>query len=202
MKDEYKEIFMAEALENVAQLNLHITDLEKQPNNRGLIDAIFRITHTLKGNALGMGFEDVANMAHIIEDLFGEVREERLQLTSLFNDVFKAIDFLGALVDAINTGKTVRYKGLKTKLEVILRKNREQNGIFIEEELQEKTEEQQLIKDVILEDTPILIHEEKEEELEDEKEEESKISFSEMVQVPVRKLNNLLNLVGELTIEK
>ena len=32
MKDEYKEIFLAEALENVEQLNLYMTDLEKSPD--------------------------------------------------------------------------------------------------------------------------------------------------------------------------
>lgn len=202
MKDEYKEIFLAEALENVESLNRYITDLEKNPENRELVDAIFRITHTLKGNASGMGFDDIANMAHVVEDLFGEVREGRIVLTPLFNDVFKAIDFLSALVDSLNTGKKVRYKGLKTKLEVLIRNNREKNNVLSEEKIEEKKKEnlpvQQEKKEKVLEN----ITKELEEIIEDDLEEDNKISFSDVVQVPVRKLNNLLNLVGELTIEK
>lgn len=209
MKDEYKELFMAEALENVEQLNRHITDLEKNPSNRNLIDAIFRITHTLKGNASGMGFEDVANMAHVIEDLFGDVREGHLDISPLFNELFKAIDFLSALVDAINTGKTVRYKGLKTKLQVLIRKNREAQKEEIDTTISDQKEEEKITENNdIIEEKEEITHQSIENKLfieEDEKieeEEENKVVFSDVVQVPIRKLNNLLNLVGELTIEK
>lgn len=204
MKDEYKELFMAEALENVEQLNRHITDLEKNPSSRSLIDTIFRITHTLKGNASGMGFEDVANMAHVIEDLFGDVREGNLDISPLFNELFKAIDFLSALVDAINTGKKIRYKGLKTKLEVLIRKNRE-----AQKEEQTISKSEQNTEKNTISDTENNEHSSQKEEFnlieekeEISQEEESKVVFSDVVQVPIRKLNNLLNLVGELTIEK
>ncbi len=202
MKDEYKEIFLAEALENVEQLNLHVTDLEKKPDNRELVDAIFRITHTLKGNASGMGFEDIANMAHVIEDLFGEVREGRISLVPLFNDVFKAIDLLSSLVDSLNTGKKVRYKGLKTKLEVVIRNNREklpeeQNSIETNIVKEIEVAEQVVNKEPNVEEEVVEQQTTEEGELDD-----AKITFSDVVQVPVRKLNNLLNLVGELTIEK
>src|SRR5688572_13461802 len=122
-EEEYREIFLAEALENYEELNRLMTELEKDTSNKNAINAIFRITHTLKGNAAGMGFEDITKMSHTLEDLFGEIRESKLQVdAAIFTDIFKAIDTLGALIDALKTGKTVRYLGIKTKLEVILKK--------------------------------------------------------------------------------
>ena len=215
-EEEYKEIFLAEALDNYEELNRLITELEKDIKNKKAIDAIFRITHTLKGNAAGMGFTDIAKMAHTIEDLFGEVRAGNLVLEhSIFSDIFKAIDTLGALVNALKTDKKVRYHGIKTKLDVILRKNKEERN---EVEVQSKSEKVILPSDVekvidkennqpnlpkeidIQLDTEI--EEAFEDEIEDTEEVQNQIAFSDLIQVPVRKLDNLLNLVGELIIER
>ena len=62
-ENEYKEMFLAEALDNYEELNQLFTDLEKDTNNQRAIDSIFRITHTLKGNAMGMGFTGIAELA-------------------------------------------------------------------------------------------------------------------------------------------
>ena len=71
--NEYREIFLAEALENYTELNRLLTVLEKNVNDSKAVQALFRITHTLKGNATGMGFDKIAEMAHVLEDFFGEV---------------------------------------------------------------------------------------------------------------------------------
>lgn len=98
-EDEYKELFLAEALENHEELNRLVTALEKNPADAPTINAIFRITHTLKGNAAGMGFGDIAELSHTVETMFGEIRDQRLPLTSdVFSALFKAIDVLGALI--------------------------------------------------------------------------------------------------------
>lgn len=221
-EEEYKEIFLAEALDNYEELNRLITELEKEITNKKAIDAIFRITHTLKGNAAGMGFKDIAKMAHSIEDLFGEVRAGKLVLShDIFSDIFKAIDTLGALINALKTGNKVRYHGIRTKLDVILRKNKEG--------LQEDTEEtseaittpsqnkepdlpQPSNEDVKKEENKVPLEietqldDEIEEAFEEDEEEpdeiQNQITFSDLIQVPVRKLDNLLNLVGELIIER
>ncbi len=55
-ENEYREIFLAEALGNIEEVNRLLTILEKAGNESDTINALFRITHTLKGNASGMGF--------------------------------------------------------------------------------------------------------------------------------------------------
>ena len=173
---------MAEALENHEELNRLITALEKNSADASAINAIFRITHTLKGNAAGMGFDSIAELSHTVETLFGEIRDQRLLLTSeVFTALFKAIDVLGALIRSLQDGSKVSYKGIKTKLEIICKQAASSTEPVPEVSVPEP---------------------EKVDENPDQAAPENKIAFSDLVQVPVRKLDNLLNLVGELIIER
>ena len=128
-EEEYQEMFLAEALDNYEELNKLFTTLEKNTANKKVVDQIFRITHTLKGNAMGMGFIGIAELGHVMEDIFSEVKEGKIILDEeLFNMLFKANDKLGELIDAIKTGKAVAYKGIRTKLMVYLKNAKEESG--------------------------------------------------------------------------
>ena len=192
--NEYREIFLAEAIENFAEINRLLTVLEKNTNDTKAVQALFRLTHTLKGNATGMGFEKIAELAHVMEDLFGEVRENRMQLgEEIFTSVFKAADTLGELIDSIKNPRDVKYRGIKTKLEVLIKNAKQIQG-----------DGQETQKAVVEEATTGLNQVvSKTDETENESEPEStNVTFSDLVQVPVKKLDNLLNLVSELVIER
>lgn len=200
-EEEYKEMFLAEAEESYEELNRLFTELEKNNQSRSAIDAIFRITHTLKGNAMGMGFDAIAELSHVMEDIFNEVKLGRMTLDSmLFQSLFRANDVLGDLIQAVKTGAKVRYKGIRTKLQVALRKAKayndaqnESNPVKKEGEVGDETKPAE---------NKVEPSDEDEEEEEQEENKGHKIILSDMVQVPVRKLDELLNIVGELIIEK
>lgn len=214
-EEEYKEMFLAEAEESYEELNRLFTELEKNNQNQSAIHAIFRITHTLKGNAMGMGFEAIAELSHVMEDIFNEVKLGRMTLDNmLFQSLFRANDVLGALINAIKTEEVVRYKGIRTKLQVALRKAKtfyetqqaattvepttttaeDNKAEDAEDNVQATPEQEQKAVD--------QVEEEGEEDLIEEENTGPKIALSDMVQVPVRKLDELLNIVGELIIEK
>ncbi|MDN5212705.1 chemotaxis protein CheA [Fulvivirgaceae bacterium BMA12] len=240
---EYKEIFLAEALENHEELNRLMTVLEKKPGDTKSVNAIFRITHTLKGNAAGMGFKNVADFAHVLEDLFGEVRDGKLSLDDdMFGSLFKAIDVLGALINAVKDDGKVSFRGIKTKLEVMLKSVQQegQDKATAEKPLEEKLQQpapkpkrgatskgnkkakvtptrsskrkpvsqgKAVIDKKSAEKTKNVPAESVAEKVDPGVEnldqvDDTKIAFSDLVQVPVRKLDNLLNLVGELVIER
>jgi two-component system chemotaxis sensor kinase CheA len=199
-EEEYREIFLAEALENFEEINRLLTLLEKNTADKNTIHALFRITHTLKGNAAGMGFTGIAEMAHVLEDLFGEVRDGNIQLSEeIFSAVFKGVDVLGNLINAIKDNSEVKYKGIKTKLEVLTKRGRKGTDVHTETVREENS---------VVENSPFtpdtVVSENASETTEEHTpgEADTKISFSDLVSVPVRKLDNLLNLVGELIIEK
>jgi two-component system, chemotaxis family, sensor kinase CheA len=214
-EDEYKEIFLSEAIDSYEQLNKLFTDLEQDHKNKRAVDAIFRITHTLKGNAMGMGFKEIAELSHVMEDVFNEVKAGNVTLDeTLFNNLFKANDKLGQLIEALKTGSKVNYKGIKTTLEVALRNAKHFEGSAEnpqEAAVSENTENISAIADAeVSAENPALMltdifQEVVEELIEEEEEEDSsgqQMALSDVVQVPVRKLDSLLNIVGELIIEK
>lgn len=244
IKDDYKEMFVAEALQNYEELNKLFTVLEKDHKDKKAINHIFRITHTLKGNAMGMGFEEIADLAHVMEDVFSEVKGGKVDLDEeLFNNLFKANDKLGLLIDAITTEQKVSYKGIRTKLSVFLKNARQEmepEAPAAEPAAEPKSEEKPVEEaqpepkaapeeekspfDDVLEpvaetpetpqpesvETPVeqapqaetVLEAEEIEEEEEIEEDAPKIVFSDLVQVPVRKLDSLMNLVGELIIER
>ncbi|UZR95188.1 chemotaxis protein CheA [Chondrinema litorale] len=232
-EDELKQIFYAEALDQFEELNRLFIVLEKNHDDKQSVNAIFRITHTLKANAAGMGFDGIATLSHLLEDIFSEIKNGRLSLNQdTFNDLFRANDKLGELIEAVTSTseKQVRYKGLVAKLKVILSESRGEERVqkasrdyVAEREAQATTESKKEEEFVTKDETPKsettntqekenapepvskLIPKEpiiEEEQPVVEEPSAPKISFSDLIQVPVQKLDNLLNLVGELAIEK
>lgn len=195
--EEFKRIFYTEAQEQYEQLNKHFTILEKEPNNDEAIEVVFRITHTLKANAASMGYTGISEMAHILEDIFNLIKKGEITLnTDLFNTLFRANDKIGDLIDSVKTEEKISYKGLLTKLKVLLRKAIAKPQVKKVEKTAESEKENEVKQD------QQNIQVEKEPENTIKKEVTPKITFSDVVQVPVEKLDGLLNLVGELSIEK
>lgn len=188
-EEEYKALFLADALQNFEELNKHFIVLEKKHSDKQAINAIFRIVHTLKGNAMGMGYEAIANLTHVMEDLMGEIKENRIELDSdLFASLFRAADKLGDLIKALETGAKVSYLGIRTKLEVLLKNRKE-----------DKAPEEEKTAPVAKPEPEPRTVEEPEQVQENDPDE---ITFADVIQIPVRKMDELMTLVGQLIIEK
>lgn len=185
-ESEYRELFLAEAHENFEELNKLFIALEKNHKNKNAVNSIFRITHTLKGNAMGMGFDAIADLAHVMEDIMGAVKNGEIELNQeLFESLFKANDKLGSLIKALETGAKVSYLGIKTKLSVLLKNS-----------LEAKPGKRQEENDHEFFDEPT------EEEKADRGDDLPEISFADVIQIPVKKMDEIMNLVGQLVIER
>ncbi len=93
MDEELYQAFVTESEESITKLNNSLLTLESNPEDREAMDDIFRRAHTLKGNFGAMGFDDAATVAHAIEDLLDEVRQDRLAVTPERMDrVFDGVD--------------------------------------------------------------------------------------------------------------
>jgi two-component system chemotaxis sensor kinase CheA len=87
--------FLAESEEDVGKMEAALLSLEADPQNQKLLDAIFRGTHTLKGNAGSLGFPKVAGFAHVFEELLQRFRNRTLAVTQ------ERITLLLSAVDAL-----------------------------------------------------------------------------------------------------
>ena len=198
-ESEYIELFRQEALENFEQLNNLFTELEKNHKNKDAVNSIFRITHTLKGNAMGIGVDSVAKLAHVMEDVMGAVKNGEIVLNQeLFDNLFKANDKLGDLIQALRTGEKVSFLGINTKLTVLL-KNALQAGEGVDSEGEENgsTSDGPTVEDATIAEEMI-----EEEEQEDESSSQPSITFTDVIQIPIKKMDELMNLVGQLIIER
>ena len=72
---EYMPMFLAEAREHLQELNLAIVRLEETPEDRPTVDEIFRIAHSLKGMSATMGFAQIAELTHHMEEVFELLRQ-------------------------------------------------------------------------------------------------------------------------------
>lgn len=106
--NQYMGMFLEEAREHLQTLNRCLLDLESDPAHLGLLDEIFRSAHTIKGMSATMGFTTVAELTHEMENILDLLRKGQLQGTeSILNTLFKCVDTLEQLVEAIAGGSEV-----------------------------------------------------------------------------------------------
>ncbi|KAB8138757.1 chemotaxis protein CheA [Gracilibacillus oryzae] len=102
---EYLEVFIEESKENIQSLNDQLLILENEPANMDTVGEIFRSAHTLKGMAATMGFQDLADLTHKMENVLDAVRNSKLSINSDIIDViFQAVDQLEGMVVDIASG--------------------------------------------------------------------------------------------------
>lgn len=75
---ELKHDFLQEARELLQNTEQSFLELEKDPSNKTLIDAIFRFAHNLKGTSRAVGFGQIAELTHLAENLLLEIKQEKI----------------------------------------------------------------------------------------------------------------------------
>ena len=93
---ELKELFFESAAELLQSLNEETLKLEKQPGDLETVRTIRRIVHTLKGDAAAVGYRELSELAHELEDALAfEVGEAP---TALAEVAFAAADTFSAML--------------------------------------------------------------------------------------------------------
>ncbi|MCR5514938.1 MAG: chemotaxis protein CheA [Lachnospira sp.] len=103
---QYLEIFIDESSEHLQSISDGVMVLEKEPDNQDTINEIFRAAHSLKGMAGTMGYKRMQNLTHDMENVFSEVRNGNISVTSDMCDVlFQCMDALESYVDNIRNNQ-------------------------------------------------------------------------------------------------
>ena len=99
---QYLEIFIEETREHLQSLNEQLLVLEKEPDNKETINEIFRAAHSLKGMAGTMGYKRMQKLTHDMENVFQEIRNEKMKVSStLVDGLFRGLDALEEYLDNI-----------------------------------------------------------------------------------------------------
>jgi len=100
--------FVLEARELLDDLGGQLVGLEQTPDDRERLNAVFRAFHTLKGGAGFLGATPLVELCHAAEETLGMVRAGQTTLLPRhFDAAQQSLDWLQAMVDAIETGDTV-----------------------------------------------------------------------------------------------
>ena len=98
--------FFEESAENVASMERGLVALEKAPGDRAVLQQLFRDAHTLKGNALSLGFPALGALAHRLEDRLDALREGEQRATpELISLLLNGVDELRRLLGDAAAGE-------------------------------------------------------------------------------------------------
>ncbi|WP_303844770.1 chemotaxis protein CheA [Aeromonas sobria] len=90
--------FLVEASEILEQLSEQLVDLEKRPDDKNLLNAIFRGFHTVKGGAGFLSLGELVDVCHGAENVFDILRNGKRSVTAELMDVIlQALDAINVM---------------------------------------------------------------------------------------------------------
>lgn len=102
--EDFKEAFLEELSEQLSEMEQQILTLEANGGDQNTVQTLFRVAHTLKGSSAAMGFDQMKQLTHEMEQVLDEVRNARLQISQgLITLLFQCYDSLRALQETYST---------------------------------------------------------------------------------------------------
>lgn len=119
---QYLSMFLEESTDNLQSLNESLLELEQNPDHIDKLNEIFRIAHTIKGMAATMGFSEMAELTHKMEDVLSRFRDGELKVTQkVVTVLFECLDILENMVNNIseNSEEKTEIHNIISELEFI-----------------------------------------------------------------------------------
>jgi two-component system, chemotaxis family, sensor kinase CheA len=186
--DEMREIFdsyLIEAREILDHLSQDLLALEKTPSDVDVLNNIFREMHTLKGTSSFLGFNQISELAHTSEDLLNKLRKGECTATSEIIDVLiEAHKTAGVLLQRIESRDLSPIE--MEKLLEKLRKGMQQQTAPVQAPVSapEPSKPEQNLQAAEIVET------------------QSQHTIDTTIRVDVSRLDDLMNLIGELVLAR
>ncbi|MBK1721297.1 chemotaxis protein CheA [Thiocystis violacea] len=104
--DEILQDFLVEAGELLEGLNEQLIDLEQNPDDRDLLNSVFRSFHTIKGGAGFLNLNVLVVVCHHAEDVFNLLRNGQRKIDPFLMDtVLRVLDVLNVMFGDLKSGK-------------------------------------------------------------------------------------------------
>jgi two-component system chemotaxis sensor kinase CheA len=105
MMEQHIATYLEEAAELLTELETSLLHLEETPNDKELINRVFRAMHTIKGSGAMVGLDSVAAFTHEVETVFDLVRNGKMVVTKELLDLtLKSRDHIATLLNASGRG--------------------------------------------------------------------------------------------------
>ena len=195
--DEMQEIlgdFLVESNELVASLDENFVRLEETPDDPNLLNEVFRAAHTIKGTSGFLALDDVTSLTHKMEDVLNRLRKGELTINGDIMDVLlESVDNLKVLLADVAEEKKISrdFDGIKARLGAIA------DGLLTTERTKDEPAAESSEGEAAAEESA-----EEEEKPSSDKDKASSAAHKEKetIRVDVARLDNLMNLMGELVL--
>lgn len=106
--DEILQDFLVEAGEILEQLSEQLVDLENRPDDKDLLNAIFRGFHTVKGGAGFLQLTELVDCCHAAENVFDTLRNGHRRINAdLMDTVLQALDAVNEMFARVHGGQAL-----------------------------------------------------------------------------------------------
>lgn len=100
--NQYMGMFLEESREHLQTLNSCLLELEHNPEDPSVLNEIFRSAHTIKGMSATMGYTEIAELTHEMENVLDLLRKNQLKVNEdIVDTIFKCVDTLEQMVESI-----------------------------------------------------------------------------------------------------
>ncbi len=120
---EFLDFYLLDSQEQIEKLAAGLLQLEKEGNNVGLINDLFRSAHSLKGASGTMGFTSIVALTHSAEDLLDRLRQGKMEVSLPMVDVLLAVtDRVKEMLSQVEKRLeiTVEYQDLVDEMRAIM----------------------------------------------------------------------------------
>ncbi|MEX0605932.1 MAG: chemotaxis protein CheA [Marinobacter sp.] len=108
--EEILQDFLVEAGEILEKLSEQLVDLEQNPDDSNLLNAIFRGFHTVKGGAGFLQLEALVNCCHSAENVFDTLRNHKRRVDSeLMDVVLETLDYVNVMFDQVRNKEELTF---------------------------------------------------------------------------------------------
>ncbi|HZR58051.1 MAG TPA: chemotaxis protein CheA [Terriglobales bacterium] len=207
--------FLVESEELLQRMDQDMVTLESTPNDADLLNRIFRALHTIKGTSGFLGFEPIVRLGHRAEDVLNDLRKGEITLTKRMMDALLSTrDQLGHMLSDIRAGglKTYAIDNLVAELEAAQNPGgRAKNPpdvppppLIIQTEASDAPSKEKSSSEESASGEPIKATESVVEggDAQRQRQAADANAGAQTMRVDVRKLDELINLVGELVLER
>jgi two-component system chemotaxis sensor kinase CheA len=99
---KYRNLFLEEATEHLAEISRALLELEKDPSRSEAIDLVFRMAHSIKGMAGSLDYASITELAHALEDRMDGYRAAgRVDAAEGLPALFRGLEGLERLVGSV-----------------------------------------------------------------------------------------------------
>ncbi len=207
--DEMYHNFIAEGTEQLEIVEEAFLTLSKSGFDQQLINTAYRAMHSFKGNCGFMQFKELQALSHIVETIMDGMRQKKVAVdNSNISFLLKILDLLRETVSEMNEGGSGSIPDLKAYIDLLMDVFPECNIKPIPLSTATKPEPAPTKKETLPTEKEVVkqhsvVKEAKPSETpptEGEKKKKKKSIVRQDIRVELNKLDNIINLVGELVI--